>query len=66
MSASLLKLARENSSVVAVVGKGHLQGIKRNWEQPITVRGYFVKLYLVVHYSLCQILCHMHLNPKPQ
>ncbi|KAK4255368.1 hypothetical protein QN277_008376 [Acacia crassicarpa] len=38
MSASLLKVARENSSVVAVVGKGHLQGIKKHWKQPITVK----------------------------
>lgn len=38
MSSSLLKVAREHSSVVAVVGKGHLQGIKNYWEQPVEVR----------------------------
>uniref|UniRef100_A0A803MY64 TraB family protein n=1 Tax=Chenopodium quinoa TaxID=63459 RepID=A0A803MY64_CHEQI len=37
MSSTLLRIARENTSVVAVVGKGHLQGIKRNWEQPVEV-----------------------------
>lgn len=34
----LLKIAREHNSVVAVVGKGHLPGIKKNWQQPIEVR----------------------------
>ncbi|XP_024990103.1 traB domain-containing protein-like [Cynara cardunculus var. scolymus] len=38
MSSSLLKVAREHSSVVAVVGKGHLQGIKKYWEQPVEVK----------------------------
>uniref|UniRef100_A0A803M841 TraB family protein n=1 Tax=Chenopodium quinoa TaxID=63459 RepID=A0A803M841_CHEQI len=37
MSSTLLRVAREHTSVVAVVGKGHLQGIKRNWEQPVEV-----------------------------
>ncbi|KAG5551768.1 hypothetical protein RHGRI_009998 [Rhododendron griersonianum] len=35
MSAELLKVAGKYSSVVAVVGKGHLQGIKKYWKQPI-------------------------------
>ncbi|KAG5020999.1 hypothetical protein JHK87_016854 [Glycine soja] len=35
MSSTLLKVASENSSVVAVVGKGHLQGIKKHWKQPV-------------------------------
>lgn len=35
MSSKLLKVAREHSSVVAVVGKGHVAGIKKNWQQPI-------------------------------
>ncbi|KAL2938088.1 hypothetical protein RDABS01_021537, partial [Bienertia sinuspersici] len=35
MSSTLLRVAKEHTSVVAVVGKGHLQGIKRNWEQPV-------------------------------
>ena len=38
MSYTLLKVASENSLVVAVVGKGHLQGIKRHWKQPIEVQ----------------------------
>jgi len=37
MSSTLLKVASENSSVVAVVGKGHLQGIKKHWKQPVEV-----------------------------
>ncbi|CDP11805.1 unnamed protein product [Coffea canephora] len=37
MSSSLLKLASEHNSVVAVVGKGHLPGIKKHWRQPIEV-----------------------------
>lgn len=37
MSSSLLKVAREHSSVVAVVGKGHLQGIKKHWNQPVSI-----------------------------
>ncbi|KAL6839239.1 hypothetical protein ACP4OV_030911 [Aristida adscensionis] len=38
MSSKLLKVARENSLVVAVVGKGHVSGIKKNWQQPIEVK----------------------------
>lgn len=38
MSASILKVAREHNSVVAVVGKGHLPGIQKNWKQPIDVK----------------------------
>ncbi|OMO60164.1 Pheromone shutdown, TraB [Corchorus capsularis] len=37
MSSTLLKVASEHSSVVAVVGKGHLQGIKKHWKQPIAI-----------------------------
>lgn len=37
MSYMLLRVARQRSSVVAVVGRGHLQGIKMNWNQPIKV-----------------------------
>ncbi|XP_059276979.1 uncharacterized protein LOC132031129 [Lycium ferocissimum] len=37
MSSMLLKVARDHNSVVAVVGKGHLPGIKKNWKQPIEV-----------------------------
>lgn len=42
MSSTLLKVAREHSSVVAVIGKGHLSGIKQHWKQPIEVRTIFV------------------------
>ncbi|KAK6141164.1 hypothetical protein DH2020_025082 [Rehmannia glutinosa] len=35
MSAKLLKIASEHNSVVAVVGKGHLPGIQKNWKQPV-------------------------------
>ncbi|KAF3976719.1 hypothetical protein CMV_000118 [Castanea mollissima] len=38
MSSTLLKIASEHSSVVAVVGKGHLQGIKKHWMQPVVVK----------------------------
>ncbi|XP_019448952.1 PREDICTED: traB domain-containing protein-like isoform X1 [Lupinus angustifolius] len=38
MSSTLLKVASENSLVVGVVGKGHLQGIKKHWKQPIVMK----------------------------
>ncbi|KAI4322557.1 hypothetical protein L6164_022238 [Bauhinia variegata] len=38
MSATLLKVASESNSVVAVVGKGHLQGLKKHWKEPVVVR----------------------------
>ncbi|KAI3465640.1 hypothetical protein Pfo_022303 [Paulownia fortunei] len=38
MSATLLRIAREHNSVVAVVGKGHLPGIQKNWKQPVEVK----------------------------
>ncbi|KAF3443723.1 hypothetical protein FNV43_RR13413 [Rhamnella rubrinervis] len=38
MSSTLLRIASEQSSVVAVVGKGHLQGIKKHWKQPVMVK----------------------------
>ncbi|KAJ6866219.1 traB domain-containing protein-like [Populus alba x Populus x berolinensis] len=38
MSSTLLRIAKEHNSVVAVVGKGHLQGIKRHWEQHIELK----------------------------
>ncbi|KAK5770839.1 hypothetical protein PVK06_046995 [Gossypium arboreum] len=37
MSSTLLRTASEHSSVVAVVGKGHLQGIKKYWKQPVLI-----------------------------
>ena len=42
MSSMLLRLASENSSVVAVVGKGHLQGIRNHWKQPVVVGELFI------------------------
>ncbi|XP_062152273.1 uncharacterized protein LOC133860710 [Alnus glutinosa] len=42
MSATLLKIASGHSSVVAVVGKGHLQGIKKHWKQPVVVKDLMV------------------------
>lgn len=42
MSSTLLKIASEHSSVVAVVGKGHLQGIKKHWMQPVVVSELFL------------------------
>ncbi|KAL8511166.1 hypothetical protein ACS0TY_017840 [Phlomoides rotata] len=38
MSATLLKVACEHNSVVAVVGKGHLPGIHKNWRQPVEMK----------------------------
>lgn len=38
MSSTLLSVARGHTSVVAVVGKGHLQGIKKNWKQPVELK----------------------------
>ncbi|XP_068668525.1 uncharacterized protein [Aristolochia californica] len=38
MSSKLLQVAREHSSVVAVVGKGHLVGIKKHWQQPVEMK----------------------------
>ncbi|KAF6159453.1 hypothetical protein GIB67_032224, partial [Kingdonia uniflora] len=38
MSSTLLRVASEHNSVVAVVGKGHLQGIKKHWKQPVEMK----------------------------
>jgi pheromone shutdown protein TraB len=38
MAYQLLRIASEHSSVVAVVGRGHLQGIKKNWNQTINIK----------------------------
>ncbi|KAG5551771.1 hypothetical protein RHGRI_010001 [Rhododendron griersonianum] len=46
MSATLFKVAGEYRSVVAVVGKGHLQGIKKYWKQP-------VELKRLLHVDMC-------------
>jgi len=37
MSSTLLKVAKEHDSVVAVVGRGHLSGIEKNWMKPVSV-----------------------------
>ncbi|KAF3547855.1 hypothetical protein DY000_02001708 [Brassica cretica] len=38
MACMLSRVASEHSSVVAVIGRGHLQGIKKNWNQPIKMK----------------------------
>ncbi|KAG9454202.1 hypothetical protein H6P81_007106 [Aristolochia fimbriata] len=42
MSSKLLQVAKEHSSVVAVVGKGHLAGIKKHWQQPVEMKDLMV------------------------
>jgi pheromone shutdown protein TraB len=37
MSHTLLTVARKSRTVVAVVGERHLEGMKKNWKQPIEV-----------------------------
>ncbi|CAN0896985.1 TraB domain-containing protein [Linum grandiflorum] len=37
MSSMLHRYASEHSSVVAVVGRGHLRGIQKHWEQPVSM-----------------------------
>lgn len=37
MSYTLLKGASESRTVVAVVGRMHLEGMKNNWKQPVNV-----------------------------
>ncbi|GJY26316.1 hypothetical protein Tco_0401042, partial [Tanacetum coccineum] len=34
----ILSVASQHNSVVAVVGKGHLEGIKKHWQQPVAIR----------------------------
>ncbi|XP_009133158.1 traB domain-containing protein [Brassica rapa] len=38
MVCMLSRVASEHSSVVAVVGREHLEGIKKNWSQPINMK----------------------------
>ncbi|KAL0732341.1 hypothetical protein Bca4012_008550 [Brassica carinata] len=38
MASSLQRVASEHNSVVAVIGRGHINGIKKNWKQPITMK----------------------------
>ncbi|CAN1226291.1 TraB domain-containing protein [Linum grandiflorum] len=37
MASMLHKAASEHSLVVAVVGRGHLPGIKKHWQQPVSI-----------------------------
>ncbi|KEH29635.1 TraB family protein [Medicago truncatula] len=37
MSYTLLKGASESRTVVAVVGRMHLEGMKNNWKQPVNI-----------------------------
>ncbi|CDY10036.1 BnaC08g44150D [Brassica napus] len=37
MASSLLRVASEYNSVVAVVGRAHVNGIKKNWKQPVSI-----------------------------
>lgn len=53
MSSSLQKIASEHSSVVAVVGKGHVNGIKKHWKQPVLV-GY-ITFSLALYHSFHSI-----------
>jgi pheromone shutdown protein TraB len=62
MSSKLLKVAREHSSVVAVVGKGHVAGIKKHWEQPIQVT--FSILFKFVKFLTTVYLLHLSTNRK--
>ncbi|XP_004514058.2 uncharacterized protein [Cicer arietinum] len=38
MCYELLKVASESRTIVAVVGRDHLQGMQKNWKQPINIR----------------------------
>jgi len=33
-------------TVVAVVGKGHLEGIKNNWKQPVNVGEHYIIYFI--------------------
>ncbi|CAN0911678.1 hypothetical protein LINGRAHAP2_LOCUS26995 [Linum grandiflorum] len=37
MASMLHKTARKHSLVVAVVGSAHLPGIKKHWQQPVSI-----------------------------
>jgi pheromone shutdown protein TraB len=56
MSSTLLRIAREHNSVVAVVGKGHLQGINKHWKQPVVVGESFLSKFYNWNLSLPSIL----------
>lgn len=44
MVASLQNIARQHTSVVAVIGRGHLSGIATNWKEDICVSIYLFPL----------------------
>jgi pheromone shutdown protein TraB len=44
MTATLRGVSMNSSSVVAVVGKGHLRGIAENWEKEISVRTFLLTI----------------------
>ena len=50
MCSKLLEVAKKSSCVVAVVGKGHLQGIKKHWEQPVSVGDHFLISIVCMHF----------------
>ena len=60
MSTTLLGVAKEHQSVVAVVGKGHLSGIKKNWQQPVTVGFTLPFLEKFDWYSLSSLYTSIH------
>lgn len=51
MSSKLFKVASEHSSVVAVVGRGHLAGIKKHWKQPLQVNWHFFSFQFTNKFS---------------
>ncbi|KAH7533033.1 hypothetical protein FEM48_Zijuj04G0086600 [Ziziphus jujuba var. spinosa] len=55
MSSTLLRIASEHGSVVAVVGKGHLQGIRKHWKQPVEVKD-LMEIPLKPAFSAAKIL----------
>ncbi|XP_057451109.1 uncharacterized protein LOC130743016 isoform X2 [Lotus japonicus] len=68
MSSKLLKIASESRSVVAVVGRGHLEGIKKYWKQPVakdlmkvpySKPGPAIILWKTLKYSLVLFLLRM-------
>ena len=52
MSSVLQNIASGHNSIVAVVGKGHLQGIKKHWKQPVVVGEPYI-LFVILYSSLC-------------
>ena len=56
MSCMLSRVACEHSSVVAVVGRGHLQGIKKNWDQPINVSHKLFNLEIIMNKKRAELI----------